>query len=301
MTPRQVQTLAFAKINLDLLILGRRPDGYHELRTTFQSIELHDVLTVRPRPGAFVITATDPEVPCGPDNLVWRAAQGIWNEVGRSGEPRDVVVHLEKQIPLQAGLGGGSADAAAALFGLPEAWGLDLPMAKLDTLARGLGADVPFFLRGGVALGTGRGDAIELLGDRAARWIVLVLPAFGVSTVEAYGWFDEGPQEPLTTGSARDTGANDLEAVVARHHPEIASIRSLLEDSGAQAAAMSGSGSAVYGEFGAEDAARAAAARVRDAGWRSLLTRTLTREEWQRRSRPTGLPTKASENARPWS
>ncbi len=291
MTTRSLQVQAFAKINLDLAIVGRRPDGFHEVRTTFQSIELHDSLTLRPRPGPFAITTTDSGVPCGPDNLVWRAARAIWSAAGLPGEPQDVEVHLEKRIPTQAGLGGGSADAAAALSALPAAWGLDLAAERLVTLARGLGADVPFFLNGGVARGTGRGDEIEPLDDRAERWVVIALPAFGIPTVDAYGWFDETHREPSGPAVAlsNPSGANDLAAVVARRHPEIARATSLLVASGAEPAAMSGSGSAVFGEFASEPSARVAFARVQEAGWRSFVTRTLTRAEWQRRSRPTAV------------
>ena len=161
MSPRKssIVVRAHAKVNLDLRVLGSRPDGYHELRTVFQSIELHDTLVCSDRPGPFAIESETAGLPLDESNLIWKAAAGLWSALGRAGAPADTVVALEKVIPLQSGLGGGSADAAAALRACARLWG-GAPMPLLREVAAGLGADVPFFLSGGTALGLGRGEEI---------------------------------------------------------------------------------------------------------------------------------------------
>ena len=179
---------AFAKINRSLRVLGTRADGYHELRTIFQSIALHDTLTVRPVRGAFELTCDDPACPVDESNLVARAAGRMWAAAGRSGAPRGLAIHLRKRIPMQAGLGGGSSDAAATLRVLAKRWRVG--DAKVRGEAAALGADVPYFLEGGTALGLERGDLLFPLREPASAWVLLVIPAFGVSTRDAFGWFD---------------------------------------------------------------------------------------------------------------
>jgi 4-diphosphocytidyl-2-C-methyl-D-erythritol kinase len=261
MTRRAVRVRAHAKINLDLRVLGMRPDGFHELRTVFQALALHDTITCVPREGPFAIACGTAGVPLDASNLIWRAAEALWRALRRSGPVRDVTIHLEKRIPLQAGLGGGSADAAATLVALAHAWGVPLRPAQLTDLAATLGADVPFFLAGGTALGLGRGDEIYPLADLPRHWIVLLLPGFGVSTSDAYGWYDaerelghgasarEPQHVPGPWPSRAAQMINDLEAPIARHHPEIDQMKAALRRAGALAAAMSGSGSAVFGLF----------------------------------------------------
>src|SRR5580765_1846940 len=191
----RVRLRAHAKINLDLRILGVRPDGFHDLRTIFQSLALHDSLTFTRRAGPFTIECDDPRLPVDCRNLIWKAASLLCRLVGRSGEiPMDGVVRLQKNVPQEAGLGGGSADAAVTLLGLTRLWGLDLDLPTLSRLASRLGADVPFFLVGGTALGLGRGDDIYPLVDLPRTYVVVVRPNFGVSTVEAYGWYDQEPR-----------------------------------------------------------------------------------------------------------
>jgi 4-diphosphocytidyl-2-C-methyl-D-erythritol kinase len=298
MMPAAVTVRAHAKINLDLRVLGMRPDGFHELRTVFQAISLHDVITCVPRPGAFTIECTSPGVPLDTSNLVWKAAERLWRAMRRPGPVRDVVIHLDKRIPLQAGLGGGSADAAATLVALARLWRVPVRPAQLTDVAATLGADVPFFLAGGTALGLGRGDEIYPLADLPRHWIVLLIPGFGVSTSEAYGWYDaerdlaRGPftSEPQHVPGPWPSRAaqmiNDLEVPIARHHPEIDQMKAALRRVGALAAAMSGSGSAVFGLFQKRRGALDAVDRLLGSGWRVLLTESLDRGAYAKRSRP---------------
>jgi 4-diphosphocytidyl-2-C-methyl-D-erythritol kinase len=286
--PARVTLRAHAKINLELQITGVRPDGFHDLETVLQSIELHDTLHCEERAGAFALTCDAPDVPADARNLVWRAAATLWTWLGRGGEPAGAAIRLEKRVPVRAGLGGGSADAVAALFGLAKVWGVAVGPAELSMLAAEIGSDAAFFLTCGTALGLGRGERVVALPDLAEHWVVLVCPPFGVSSADAYGWYDAdsggGVAEParpaadtswtLLSGRTR----NDLEGPVARRHPEIATTRTALLDLGARAAGMSGSGSAVFGLFETRAAADVAGAALTSAGGRVLVTRTLTRE-----------------------
>ena len=287
---------AHAKVNLDLRILGTRPDGYHELRTVFQSIELHDTLVCAERPGPFSLKSRSTAIPLDHTNLVWIAAASLWKALGRAGEPTDTQVTLDKVIPLQAGLGGGSADAAAVLLAFARLWG-GAPLTLLREIATGIGADVPFFLSGGTALGLGRGEEIYPLVDLPPHWIVIVQPAYGVSTAEAYTWYDEdrvaGVKEqrelqvlPVPWLSRAAQMINDLEPPVVRRHPEITDIKARLKEGGAVASAMSGSGSAVFGLFRTRPAAVRMLRPLAKGGAKTVLTRTLTRAEHERRSRP---------------
>src|SRR5579862_3323324 len=167
---------ACAKINLTLRITGVRADGYHELRSVFQSLALHDTLICARRRGPFAIECDEPGCPTDASNLVWRAAEGLWRAAGRQGLPRDVVVRIVKRIPLQSGLGGGSSDAAAALRGLSRLWRLRVTFDTTHAIAASIGADVPFFLEGGAALGLERGDLLFPLRESPPQWAVLVMP-----------------------------------------------------------------------------------------------------------------------------
>lgn len=297
--PRKVVARAHAKINLDLRVLGPRPDGYHELRTVFQSLELHDVLTCRARRGGFEIRCRDPRVPRDESNLIWKAARALWRGLGFPGDPCDTAVSLDKQIPMQAGLGGGSADAAAALMALARLWAGGVPTQVLRDIAAALGSDVPFFLWGGTALGLGRGEEIYPLVDLPRHVVVLAMPPFGVSTAEAYTWYDEeraaGYREteprdlqvlPVPWPSRAAQMINDLEGPVTRRHVEIGQVKLAMRQAGAVGAAMSGSGSAVYGLFRSRAQARATASMLRRPGWQILVTRTVSRSEYERLARP---------------
>jgi 4-diphosphocytidyl-2-C-methyl-D-erythritol kinase len=292
-----VSVRAHAKINLDLRVLGVRPDGFHELRTVFQAIALHDVVECESREGPFAIECETAGVPLDGSNLVWRAAQALWRSLRRAGPVRDVVVRLRKQIPVQGGLGGGSTDAAATLQALTRLWRVPLRPSQLTDVGATLGADVPFFLSGGTALGLGRGEEIYPLADLPRHWIVLLVPGFGVSSADAYRWYDS--ERALVRGASREPQhvpgpwpsraaqmVNDLEAPVARHHPEIDQMRTALRRAGAIAAAMSGSGSTVFGLFQKRSEALIAVERLTGSGWRVLLSESLDRGEYARRSRP---------------
>jgi 4-diphosphocytidyl-2-C-methyl-D-erythritol kinase len=288
---------AHAKVNLDLRVLGVRADGYHELRTVFQAIELHDVLVCSEKPGPFTLKCRVPGVPLDASNLVWKAAAALWKALGRNGEIRDAVVQIDKKIPVEAGLGGGSADAAAALMALGRLWG-GAPVTLLREVGATIGADVPFFLSGGTALGLGRGEEIYPLVDLPPHFVVIVRPPFGVSTAEAYSWYDDdraaGQRDenrefqllPVPWPSRAAQMVNDLEPPVGRRHPEIGAIKQQLRELGATAAAMSGSGSAVFGLFRSRAGAERAVKPLSRNGARALVTRTLSRAEHERRSRP---------------
>lgn len=293
---------AHGKINLDLRVLGTRADGYHELRTVFQAISLHDRLSFIPREGPFAIECDAAGVPLDRSNLVWKAADALWRSLRRTGPLRDIVVRLEKRIPLQAGLGGGSADAAATLLGLARAWRVSLRPSQMTDVAATIGADVPFFLSGGTALGLGRGDEVYSLADLPRHWIVLLIPGFGVSTVDAYSWYDgerdlargvivrEAQHVPGPWPSRAAQMINDLEAPIARHYPEIEQMKTALRRVGALAAAMSGSGSTVFGLFQKRTDAAKAVERLSGAGgWRVLLTESLGKGDYARLSRPMVL------------
>ena len=300
-SPISVTIRAHAKINLDLRVLGTRADGFHELRTVFQAISLHDTITCVPREGPFAIECATAGVPLDRTNLIWRAAAALWRSLRRAGDVRDMLVRLAKRIPVQGGLGGGSADAAATLLALSHAWRVPLRPTQLTDVAGSLGADVPFFLSGGTALGLGRGDEIYPLADLPRHWIVLLIPGFGVSSGEAFGWYDaerdvsRGPttrepqQVPGPWPSRAAQMINDLEAPIARHHPEIDQMKAALRRAGALAAAMSGSGSAVFGLFQKRRDALAAVERLSGSGWRVLLTESLGRGDYARRARPVPL------------
>jgi 4-diphosphocytidyl-2-C-methyl-D-erythritol kinase len=273
---------AFAKLNLTLRVLGRRPDGYHELRTTFQSLALHDSLTFTASEGPFTIACRDPECPRDESNLIWRAAERL-NRLRANGRTLGgIEVALTKRIPSRAGLGGGSSDAAAALRALALLWRLRIEPEQLRAIAAEIGADVPFFVEGGSALGLERGDLVFPLVDQPRWWVAVARPAFGVSTKDAYAWWDDSTR-------ASSAGANDLEPVVAARHPEIARLVARFRRAGAREAAMSGSGSAVFGLFDTRPAAEAAARALASRGVDTLTTRTLNRAAYRRLAVPVLL------------
>jgi 4-diphosphocytidyl-2-C-methyl-D-erythritol kinase len=295
MTPvkkRSMRLPAFAKINPCLHVLGRRPDGYHELRTIFQTISLSDTLELSVTPGAsgveISLKSSDPALPLGRENLVVRAIQAVVPEVGFKGS---VSAYLDKKTPAARGLGGGSSDAAAALIGMLRLTKTKLPLPRLMEIAAGLGADVPFFLFGGRALAVNRGDEIYPLADGPRRTVVVVSPTgIGVSTKEAYAWLSAEltNREKAPTiwkfcalcWSRQGTLSNDFEGPVFSRHPRLKQIRDGLLKRGAADAALAGSGSAVFGVFqNPARARRAARAFPEDS---VFVVETLSRERYGR-------------------
>ena len=280
-----------AKINLTLHVGRRRGDGFHDVRTVMQSLALSDRLTLARTRGPLRLVVPSGRVTADPTNLVWRAAQIMWRASGRAGDPQGVTMTLDKAIPVAAGLGGGSADAAAALAGLNRLWRARLSPPALLDLAAQLGSDVPFFLVGGTALAMGRGEQLYPLADAARLHVVLIKPAFDVSTADAYRWFDEDPASGGSSpGQAAEIGwptgpvqlVNDLQASVSRRHPEIAEMAAGLTAAGAGAAMMSGSGSSVFGIF-AKPPRPSALAVLSRPGRQIIVTRTIPRRETLRR------------------
>jgi len=283
---------AFAKINLCLHVLGRRPDGYHELRTIFQTISLADtlVLSVTPQLGGVEISvkSSDPALPLGRENLVTQALQAMASELGFEGS---IAAYLDKKTPVARGLGGGSSDAATALIGMLRLTKTKLPLPRLMEIAAGLGADVPFFLFGGRALAVNRGDEIYPLADGPRRTVVVVSPnGIGVSTQQAYEWLsaeltNRGKAPTIwkfcaLCWSRQETLVNDFEGPVFSRYPRLKQIRDGLLKRGAADAALAGSGSAVFGIFqNPARARRAARAFPEDS---VFVVETLSRERYGR-------------------
>lgn len=247
-----------AKINLVLRVLGKRPDGFHELATVFQEISLADRLEFYPD-DRWSLTIPGSDLDAGEHNLVTRAARAL---AVAAGVPLCGRVVLTKEIPVGGGLGGGSSDAAVALLGLSRLWNLNLPRAALHSLAAGIGSDCAFFLEGGLALGLGRGEEIHPLQGCLAGEVLLVIPPFGVSTAEIYrqGIFPLTPVDKnvilsfrpeLPSGYVEALGGfrNDLENIALSNYPTLAALKRELLASGAEVALLSGSGSALFGIF----------------------------------------------------
>lgn len=250
---------AFAKVNYTLDILGRRPDGYHNLASLMQTISLADEITlIRSSRSGIILKCSDPVIPSGPKNLAWRAAQSALNAANRSD---GVTIRLLKRTPIQAGLGGGSSDAAATLRGMNHLFELGLSQEKLLELAAELGSDVPFFLVGGTASVRGRGEQITALPDGPELWFVVVKPAQSVSTAKAYQAMDDNKNRKSARAtrememrlSEGDIGriisrmANDFEDVIFAGSLPISLVQDDLLMARARIARLCGSGSAVFG------------------------------------------------------
>ena len=284
--PRRARVRAFAKINLCLEVLDKRPDGYHNLRTIFQTISLADVLDIEfaPSQRSHIELVSSVDIP---DNLVTRAAEAVVEAGGIQGEVR---LRLRKRIPMGAGLGGGSTDAAAVLLALPKLAGCNIQHEKLMDVAARLGSDVPFFLLGGTALGVGRGTELYPLARARADNVLLVTPTVHSSTAGAYASLGRTdtylPQHNACAFTAQalavgenwaSYASNDFEASVFTAHPELADIRTLLERAGARPARMTGSGAAIYGIF--DEAASLAEARRQLGDIPSHAVRFITRRQ----------------------
>jgi 4-diphosphocytidyl-2-C-methyl-D-erythritol kinase len=330
---------SFAKINLGLAIGPARPDGFHALTTVYQTIALHDLVTVTARPAAatnIVITSNDERVPLDGRNTAWKMVERALAVLGVAAE---VTIHIEKRLPVQGGLGAGSANAAAALLGLERELGISLSADDRLRVAADVGSDVPLFLVGGAVLGSGRGEDVSPLADLPAVPCVIAVPEIGVSTPAAFREWDQR-HSALTPAAAADrlerlsrsvsaawgqphssgvswaassgsiseadiaqtgdlaetpllalvrTGiANDFEEVVFAQYPSLADIVRVLRGSSSQPedaalyAALSGSGSALFGLYANAEAADRAAGRLRDRGIVALRTETLPRKQYWR-------------------
>lgn len=289
-----IRTRAHAKINLDLRILGRRPDGYHEIETLMHTIGLHDELEIRrtDTPGLELECVGVPGTPGGPDNLVYRAAETLLRLADTSSGVR---IRLTKRIPMGAGLGGGSSDCAATIVSLHFLLRLRLPFDELEQIAARFGSDVPFFLHSGLAVALGRGEQIlRMTGRRRAR-VVLATPRVHVATADAYRWFAETRKRTARPATRRRSDqylkamtasyrrgdwsglSNDLEGVVFERYPALAQIKACMQQHGAAMAQMTGSGSAVFGIFEEENSIRAARKALSRIGIPSLRTHLLPR------------------------
>ncbi len=263
-----------AKLNLGLHVLRKRPDGFHDLETVFLAFPWADTLTARPA-ASLSLTCSDSSLTTDETNLVMKAARALAQACGAS---QGAALHLEKRLPRGAGLGGGSSDAAATLRLLADLWKLDASEATLHRLALGLGSDVPFFLGAAAAYATGRGEILTPLpGYRLPYDLVVVVPPVHVSTAQAFARIrphDTRRPDLRTLVASNDLArwraelVNDFEASVFEAYPAIRAAKTVLLDAGAGYAAMSGSGSAVFGIFEEQARAAAAAEAARQAGYR---------------------------------
>ena len=283
---------SFAKINLLLHIVNKRKDGYHNLQTIFQTIDFHDRLTFRFRKGKrfhLVLDVADSRIPADNANLVYKACHAFHQMYPIE---RRIEVTFDKQIPVESGLGGGSSNAAVTLIALSHHFNWPLTRTELQAIARRIGADVSFFLYGGTALASNRGDRIHPLADADSREVLLVHPEVRCSTKVIYDKYDEMhlltprrnfikiqlDRRPESLKDLDSRIENDLEQVVFTLYPELDSIKSRLLDAGAVAAALSGSGSTVFGLFKSADDLEKAARRFPNA----IRSRFLTRTEYRK-------------------
>jgi 4-diphosphocytidyl-2-C-methyl-D-erythritol kinase len=275
-----------AKVNLTLEVLGRRPDGYHEIRSVMQAVSLADRLEFEPASDGLIrLSGGSSDAPPDESNLVLRAARAL---AEASGATSGAWIHLEKRIPAGAGLGGGSSDAAATLLALNGLWGLDMPLPDLMDIAARLGSDVPFFLSQGTALAEGRGERLTFLPAAPVLWLTLVKPAASLPTPEVYAGFARtGPGAhddvtpsllgALVAGSVEGVARNlrnDLQPAAVALCPEIDDVLSLMRESGAVAAQVSGSGSACFALCHNRERAEAVAAAAARRGWWAAVART---------------------------
>jgi 4-diphosphocytidyl-2-C-methyl-D-erythritol kinase len=274
---------AHGKVNLYLDVLDRRRDGYHNIETIFQSVGLHDTLTFTPQAEGVVCTCSDAGVPCDERNLAVKAALRLRQLCGVS---TGVHIHITKRIPVAGGMAGGSANAAATLVALNEFWGLGLKGDSLPKLALELGSDVPFCLRGGSIAATGRGEVFLQLPPLPENWFVLVMPGIPIGAGELYNHPDlehsleenHGGFTPAFLHAMDAARVNELDRVVFNRmesaafvlHPDLERVKEMLLEAGCMAAAMSGSGSTMFGVC--ETRAQAESIAALDFGYPAIAT-----------------------------
>jgi 4-diphosphocytidyl-2-C-methyl-D-erythritol kinase len=276
-----VTVLAPAKINLCLSVLGRRPDGYHDVEMLMQMVGIYDEVCVSPGATGIALSCDSGSVPAGPANIAWKAADAL---LKRSGSRRGVTITIRKAIPVAAGLGGGSSDAAAVLTAMNTLLGTGLDRHALAAIGAGIGMDVPFFFQGPLALARGRGELVTNLTPLPPFWVLLVNPGFETSTAWAYQNVNlrltkKVDCTKIAGFSVREIARhlhNDLETVTAAAHPAIQPMVDALLAQGALGARMSGSGPTVFGIFETEDACRAAGVALAGRGWKLFPVKALT-------------------------
>jgi 4-diphosphocytidyl-2-C-methyl-D-erythritol kinase len=290
--PNEITLPSFAKINLYLRVLGRRDDGYHELCTVFQTVSLHDTIKYVDA-NALSLTWNETAVAVSDDNLIIRAANLLRSRFGRKNGAR---ISLIKSIPAPGGLGGGSSNGCISILGLANLWEIAPDRKTFSELASRLGSDVPFFLHGGTALGTGRGEVIEPMTDADLGPMLIVAPKVAVSTPDAF-YRLSAPNLTKDTLKrnlqvCRDEAksldllhraiVNDLEAVVFRAYPEVGRVKQSLLDLGARNAAMSGSGASVFAIFDKEETRQAALKALdKEVNWRKFAVAAISRREYR--------------------
>ncbi|MCD6452275.1 MAG: 4-(cytidine 5'-diphospho)-2-C-methyl-D-erythritol kinase [Acidobacteria bacterium] len=287
---KRIELCSFAKINLFLKVGEKRDDGYHEIRTLYQTISLCDLITIERRQEGIEFSSNEPRLPVDERNLAVKAAKLFLDRVGiRLG----VRIEIKKRIPLAAGLAGGSSNAATVLLGMNRLFDVGLSKEELFPLARLLGADAPFFLMGGAVLGSGRGDELRPLEfSLPFPYIVLLSPDFEISTAWAYNEYDklltrkrkEINMNGLLLGEGKKEILlfNDLERVVEKSFPELSSLKEELRRKGAKGALMSGSGPSLFGLFSERKEAVEAVAFFKER-MRVFLTTPLLRDEYVKR------------------
>ena len=291
---------SFAKINWFLRVLGKRPDGYHEVVTGLQTISLHDELSFS-ADRSISLTCDDPEVPADNSNLIFRAAQALQKALQSTSGAK---IRVTKRIPAKGGLGGASSNAAVTLLTLNRVWQASLSLDELTEIASSLGADVPFFLSGGRCAATGTGTTLTPLPDGPKRYLIVITPNARISTAEAYASLKAASlttsnSDSILSSSLADLDSadsrqwplrNDFERVIFEIEPEIERAKLALLDAGARGALLAGSGSSVFGVFESEAARDRALENLRcEAGWKVFPCETLAREEYFRAMNSSGL------------
>jgi 4-diphosphocytidyl-2-C-methyl-D-erythritol kinase len=276
-----VTVLAPAKINLCLSVLGRRTDGYHDVEMLMQMVGIYDEVRVSLGGTGIAASCDTGSVPAGPANIAWRAADAF---LKKAGSRKGVAITIRKAIPVAAGLGGGSSDAAAVLTAMNVLLGTGLDRSALSAIGAGIGMDVPFFFQGPLAVARGRGELVTSLPSLPGFWVLLVNPGFETSTAWAYQNVNlrltkKVDCTKIAGFSVREIARhlhNDLETVTAGAHPVIRTMEEALLAQGALGARMSGSGPTVFGIFETEGACRAACDALAGQGWRLFPVKSLT-------------------------
>jgi 4-diphosphocytidyl-2-C-methyl-D-erythritol kinase len=292
MMGKSLKLPSFAKINWNLKILGKREGGFHELCTIFQTISLFDEITFESS-DELSLTCSDENIPTHDSNLILKAANALRAEFNVKTGAK---IHLEKRIPAPGGLGGGSSNAAIALLGLAGLWNLNLNFEKLCEIGANLGSDVPFFLYGGTAFGSGRGTEIISMEDLSEKFLLIVTPNVEVSTKEAFARINvtnltkEGSKSILKIcqneancfNTRQNELINDFETSVFAFQPEIKRVKEKLLELGAFQASLSGSGASVFAIFDKEETRQATLnALVKETSWRQFAVATVSRNEYR--------------------